>query len=281
MRELRFVLTPFCNYSCFFCHCENITDETTMRLSPKDYAFMARAVRDHYGWDTCTITGGEPLLSPIFGETCELLKENSIATTVVTNASLLARPEDTLKYVAQLNVSLHSVDPDIYKEITGTRYPLENVLDTIATVRARLPMLEVHLNYTVIKGTNDDVWQLSEFLAFAAKVGATAKFIDYSTRDNTRRLEAHKIVDRLKSMGFTVVGESPWQYHMTKGEEKVSVVRCPFNGRYEDLPVRDIFVSPSGVLYRSFGGELSVDALNEIKSRNAKRFIQKIEVLLR
>ena len=67
---------------------------------------------------------------------------------------------------------------------------------------------------------------------------------------------------------------------MLRNTEEVKVVKCPFNGKYEDLPVRDIFVEPNGILYRSFGGYLAVDALNEIKSRNAVGLLQKINILL-
>ena len=41
MRELRFVITPFCNYKCFFCHSESITNKIALYLNPSDYEFMA------------------------------------------------------------------------------------------------------------------------------------------------------------------------------------------------------------------------------------------------
>ncbi|MBQ2695613.1 radical SAM protein [Candidatus Saccharibacteria bacterium] len=280
MRELRFVITPFCNYKCFFCHSESITDKIALYLSPSDYEFMAKVTKDQLGWSTCTLTGGEPLISPIFKEVCEKIKNLGIAITVVTNASLLARPTEMLKDIAQINVAVHTMSPDIYEQIIQVNYPLENVLSTIVDIRAKFPKLAIHLNYTVIKGLNDSSVDFERFIKFAKKIKAKAKFIDLSTIDNTLRTEALEIVRQLEGLGFEVKGENPWQYFLSRKTEEVQVVKCPFNGKYEDLPVRDVFVEPNGVLYRSFGGYLAVNALNEIKSRNAIGLLQKINVLL-
>lgn len=279
MREFRFVLTPFCNYKCFFCHSENITDKIALQLRSSDYEFMARVARDKLGWDTCTITGGEPLISPIFKEVCEKLKGLGIATTVVTNASLLARPKEILKDVAQINVSVHTMNPDTYEKITQTGYPLEVVLSTIVATRARLPHLVIHLNYTVIKGLNDSNEEFEQLLKFAREIRGRAKFIDLSTTDETLATNAEDIVNQLGGLGFQVDKTSNWQYHLVRGDEHTIVTKCPFNGKYEDLPVRDIFVDPSGTLYRSYGGYLAVNALNEIKARDEEGLVEKIKVL--
>lgn len=281
MREFRFVLTPFCNYNCFFCHSESIAEQIALQLSPSDYEFMAKTAKDYLGWDTATITGGEPLISPIFGEVCEKLGALGIKLTVVTNASLLARPADMLKGVAQINVSLHTMDPNVYAQITQTKYPLWRVLDTIITTRALLPKLEIHLNHTVVKGLNDTEEDFEKLLWFARDVGATAKFIDLSTEDDSLRTDADEIIKRLESIGFVVEDESAWQTHLNRGGERASVTRCPFNGRHNDLPARDIFVDPNGTLYRSYGGCIQIDALNDIKGRNAERLLKKINFLLR
>ena len=281
MRELRFVITPFCNYKCFFCHSESITDKITLYLNPSDYEFMAKVAKDQLGWNTCTLTGGEPLISPIFREVCEKIKNLGIAVTVVTNASLLARPAEMLKDIAQINISVHTMSPDIYEQIIQVGYSLENVLNTIVDIRAKLPKIAIHLNYTVIKGLNDSDADFEKFIKFAGRINAEAKFIDLSTTDETLRTEAFEIVRRLETLGFEVKDENPWQYYLLRNTEEAKVVKCPFSGKYEDLPVRDIFVEPNGVLYRSFGGHLAVNALNEIKSRNTVGLLQKINVLLK
>ena len=280
MRELRIVLTPFCNYNCFFCHSESIAEQIALQLNPSDYEFMTRVAKDYLGWETATITGGEPLISPIFGEVCEKLSHLGIKLTVVTNASLLARPAEMLKDVAQVNVSLHTMDPNTYARITQTKYPLRKVLDTVVTTRALLPKLEMHLNYTVVKGLNDTDEDFEKLLWFARDVDAKAKFIDLSTEDDSLRTDARDIVAQLEGLGFDIENKTAWQTHLDRGGEKTSVTRCPFNGRHSNLPPRDIFVDPNGTLYKSYGGLIQVDALNDIKSRNAERLVKKINFLL-
>lgn len=280
MREFRIVITPFCNYNCFFCHGESIEECNDLLLRPTDYEFMCRAAKNHLGWNTATITGGEPLISPIFSAVCERLKAEGIAVTVVSNASLLAKPQEQLKNVAQLNVSLHTMNPDTYPKITQVKYPLDKVMSTIASTRAYMPDLTIHINYTVIKGMNDSAEEMEAAMRFAQCVGATVKFIDLSTEDTTIATTAEEIVKQLERIGFEVYSSNDWQFFLRRDDLKTMVTKCPFNGKYLDVPVRDIFVDPNGTLYTSFGGRFSVNALNEIKTQNETAFIQKVKILL-
>lgn len=279
MREFRFVITPFCNYRCFFCHGESACKQIDLMLKPSDYEFLGQ-VGKNMGWNTATITGGEPLISPIFQNVTERLKNLGIGLTVVTNASLLARPQEVLKNVKQVNISLHTLNPEVYTRITQVKYPLEKVLSTIATTRALLPDLIIHLNYTVIKGLNDSARDFENLLRFAREVKAEAKFIDLSTTDENIATDTDDIIGRLRDLGFRIEEQDAWQYHLLRGNEKARVTKCPFNGKHSDLPTRDIFVDSDGTLYKSYGGYLGINVLNEIKSRNEEILKQKMKVLL-
>lgn len=280
MREFRFVITPFCNYKCFFCHGESVAKEIALLLKPSDYEFMAQAAKDNFGWSTCTITGGEPLISPIFADVTENLWKLGIKMTVVSNISLLARPKDTLKYVDQLNVSLHTMNPDMYKEITQCNYPLQSILGTIAIARSQLPNLKIHLNYTVIKNMNDKDRDFEALFSFARSVRATAKFIDLSTADKEITTNADDIFAQLVSLGFEAVDEDQWQMFLERDGEKAIITRCPFNNRYTDLDVRDIFVDPNGTLYTSYGGNKQINIFDIIRERDTAEFLQKINSLI-
>lgn len=280
MREFRIIITPFCNYNCFFCHSENTEGCNNFLLRPSDYEFICRVAKEKLGWNTATITGGEPLISPIFSTVCEKLKTQGISITVVSNVSLLARPQEQLKDVNQLNVSLHTMDPSVYKQITQVKYPLENILSTIITTRSYLPKLIIHINYTVIKGINDSDDNLEAMLRFGKRVGAKVKFIDLSSKDKNLATNAKDIVRQLENLGFAVISSNNWQYFLKKGPLETIVVKCPFNGRYLNEPVRDIFVDLDGTLFTSYGGRFSVNALNEIKARDENKFFQKMKVLL-
>lgn len=279
MREFRFILTPFCNYQCFFCHGESSSKDVNLMLKTSDYEFLGEVGRK-LGWTTATITGGEPLISPIFEDVCEKLDSLGIGLTVVTNASLLARPAIRLRNVKQINVSLHTMNPDKYKQIIQVNYPLERVLDTLIETRALLPNLEIHLNYTVIKSLNDTTDEFEELLNFAHNIRAEAKFIDLSSTDPNLATSADDIMEDLTAIGFRVIRQDDWQYELARGQEKAKITRCPFNGKYDNLPARDIFVDTNGTFFKSYGGYLSINALNDIKARDSQKLIQKINVLL-
>ncbi len=280
MKEFRFVITPFCNYRCFFCHSESVSKEVALLLKSSDYEFMAKVAQDNLGWNTCTITGGEPLISPIFADVAEKLGGLGIQTTVVSNISLLARPKEMLKDIAQLNVSLHTMDPEVYKDITQTNYPLQTVLGTIVITRSQLPMLRIHINYTVVKNLNDKDEDFESVLAFARSVQATAKFIDLSTTDESIATNADDIVIQLERLGFEVIRETEWQYFLNRDGEAVTVTRCPFNGKYQDKSARDVFVDSNGTLFTSYGKQKKVDALEAIKTRNQEALLMAINSVL-
>ena len=281
MREFRFVITPFCNYRCFFCHSESVSKEAALLLKPSDYGFMAQAVKENLGWDTCTITGGEPLISPIFADVTERIAGVGIKTTVVSNVSLLARPGEMLKHIDQLNVSLHTMTPDTYKEITQTNYPLHAVLGTIVIARSQLSNLKIHINYTVVKGLNDKDKDFESLLGFARSVRATAKFIDLSTTDEKIATNADDIVKQLEGIGFKVVDTTPWQFYLDRNGEIATVTKCPFNGKYTELGPRDVFVDSNGTLYTSYGISKQVNAFDDIRNRDVVGFIGKVNSLLR
>ncbi|MBR0488465.1 radical SAM protein [Candidatus Saccharibacteria bacterium] len=278
MREFRFVITPFCNYRCFFCHRESACGQINLMLKPSDYIFLGQ-VGKNMGWSTVTITGGEPFISPIFNDVTEELKQLGIRITVVTNASLLAKPSEMLKNIEQVNISLHTMNPEVYRQITRVNYPLENILSTIATIRALMPELVIHLNYTVIKRMNDSNEEFEKVLRFGREVKAEVKFIDLSTTDMDIVTNADDIVKQLKELGFQIKNQDAWQYRLSRRDEVTRVTKCPFNGKHADLPTRDIFVDSDGTLYKSYGGYLAINALNEIKSRDEEHLRQKMKIL--
>lgn len=247
-------------------------------LKSSDYEFLGQ-VGKNMGWNTATITGGEPLISPIFQSVTERLNNLGISLTVVTNASLLARPQEVLKNVKQLNVSLHTLKPEIYTKIVQVNYPLKKVLSTIVTTRALLPNLIIHLNYTVIRGLNDSAQDFENLLRFAREVKAEAKFIDLSTTDKNIATDTDEIIGQLQGLGFEIASKDAWQCHLARGNEKVRVTKCPFNGKHNDLPTRDIFVDSDGTFYKSYGGYFGINVLNEIKSRDEQNLVQKMQVL--
>ena len=279
--EFRIVITPFCNYRCFYCHKEGLTEECTpLLLTPKDYAFMAKVAKKRWGWNTITITGGEPFISPIYKETCEHIAKEGVRITTVSNASLIARPKLILKDNAQINISVHSMTPAIYKKITKTTYPLSEIIDTIISIRAQLPKIGIHLNATIIRGMNDTVEELTAITKFANRVDGVAKFIDLASDNESLIVPVEEIEKTLESAGFKKIDETKWQIYLANSNgEKACITRCGFGKKYADWGYRNLFINPNGMISTEIEDDIPLNLMHEIRSRDEDAFACKIEWL--
>lgn len=280
LHEFRIVITPFCNYRCFFCHGEGLAEEfTPLLLSPDDYGFIASVGKKYWGWNSTTITGGEPLISPIFRETCRAIADEGVKVTVVTNASLLASPKKILADVSQVNVSLHSMDPITYKRITGTPYPLDQVIDAIVTTRAQLPDIKIHLNVTVVRDKNDSEEEFERIIKFAHQIRGQAKFIDLASKNPSLVVSTDEIRDTLERLGFAKADENAWQTIMARGDEQVTITKCGFAQANAGAPLRNVFLNPDGSLSVDRTDVPITKVLHEIHERDAEGVAQKVEWL--
>lgn len=278
--ELRIVITPFCNYRCFFCHNEGIVEEDTLLLlTPKDYGYIVNLAKEKWGWDTVTITGGEPLVSPIYREVCEEISKNNIRITTVTNASLISSPSKILANTHQINISIHTMDPEKYKQITGSKYPLENIVNTIMSIRADLPNIDIHLNNTVVHGINDASLDMEKIISFANKVGGVSKFINLASCDESLIVPVDEIEDKLISLGFNKTDETEWQIYYSRGLDNAIITRCGFSQtpNSNSFGYLSLFLNPDGKLMTYRRNDHLLNILNEIKSRDTEGIRKKIE----
>lgn len=279
VHEFRLIITPFCNYRCFFCHGEGLTKEhTSLALTAEDYGFVLSVGREAFGWNTTTITGGEPLISPNFRKIIEQAINASVRITVVSNASLLVRPAEMLDGVDQINISLHSLRQDKYESITQTTYPVREVLNTIIRTRLELPKIAIHLNNTVIKGINDNMYDFEEIINFASYTRSEAKFIDLVTEDHNRFLPVSEIIERISQLGYKQVDAGIWQTVLEKGDSRVYVVRCGFGRTLKTDGIRSLFLNPDGTLNTDCKDDIPVNVLNEIKCRDREMFVKKVNL---
>lgn len=280
IHEFRLVITPFCNYGCFFCHGEGLTKEhTPLMLTAEDYGFVLSAGHDVLGWDTTTITGSEPLLSPNFRKIVDQAINANVHITVVTNASLLTHPSEILQGVNQVNISLHSTQQDKYTLITQTTYPVCEIMDAIIRTRVELPKIDIHLNNTIVKGINDSVQDFEAMINFAKLAKSEAKFIDLVTTDQDKSIPVSEIINRISQLGYKVVDTGIWQTVLEKDGNKVYVTRCGFGRTSKVDGIRSIFLNPDGTLSTDCKDDIPVDVLSEIKCRNREMFIKKVNLI--
>lgn len=178
---LRISLTEACNFHCFYC---KSTKKIKKHYSPQriylknDEVFLITKAFSEFGISHIRLSGGEPLLRK---DLCMLVKQISRLSPVkdlslTTNGFHLDKYAQSLKSsgMQRVNISLDSIVPSKFKEITGGG-DLQKVLKGIdAAIEAGLTPLKI--NMVVMKGINDD--ELIPMVKFCIKKKAILRLIE-------------------------------------------------------------------------------------------------------
>lgn len=167
LEDLRITLTHVCNFSCFFCHMEGEGDLYINGLTPEEIQLVAEASKP-YGIKYAKLTGGEPTLRKDLLEIVSRLKSLGLEVSMTTNGYLLSRLARKLKDAGldRVNVSLHTLDREKFKKITGVD-GLDRVIEGIReAINAELR--PVKINFVVTKTNLDEIF---EIIKFAEEVG--------------------------------------------------------------------------------------------------------------
>ena len=183
---LRVSITDRCNERCAYCMPGEL-HEWLPREGILTYEETLRIIRiaAGLGVSKVRVTGGEPLTRRgVVDFIRELPKISGIHDIgLSTNGTLLARPMDaSLSMAAALrgagvrsvNISLDTLDPQFYAQITGRDFH-QQVLEGIdAAVSAGFE--QIKLNCVLMRGRNED--QLATLIEFAAERGLILRFIE-------------------------------------------------------------------------------------------------------
>lgn len=177
---LRVSVTDRCDLRCQYCMAETMTFLPKRELLTLEEmerlcrAFVSRGVRK------LRITGGEPLVRKnvmhLFRDLGRLLDGGGLdELTLTTNGTQLARHAEALADcgVRRINVSLDSLDPDRFRQITR-RGDLDAVMQGIAAARAA--GLRVKINTVAMKGLNED--EFDRLVAWCGDRGLDLCFIE-------------------------------------------------------------------------------------------------------
>ena len=162
--SLRISITNRCNYDCIYCHHEGDTNSTG-EMSVETISNIVHAA-SNMGVDKVKFSGGEPLMRKDFEDILSSLPKLR-DVSVTTNGSFLkgGRAQD-LKDAGldRVNVSLDSLDPNIYRFITNSAPNMLNgVLDGIHNA-VDAGLTPVKLNMVLLKGVNDDeIYDMLDF----------------------------------------------------------------------------------------------------------------------
>lgn len=174
---VRLSVTDRCDFRCVYCMAEDMTFLPRQQvLTLEEIARLARNFVS-LGAEKIRLTGGEPLVRR---DILELVREigsyglRDFAMT--TNGSQLPTMAEPLRRAGlkRLNISLDSLDPDKFHNITRTGR-LQQVLEGIDAARAA-GFEGIKLNTVVLKGRNDE--EVPELIEFARRKKVDISFIE-------------------------------------------------------------------------------------------------------
>lgn len=175
LTSLRISINQDCNLDCFYCHQEGCLREDR-EMSSEEIGKLVETAAE-FGMEKVKLTGGEPLIREDVVEIVERIPKPPVTDlSITTNGIGLDELADPLVEAGldRANISLDTLDPDAYEEITGGGN-LEKVLDGIeAAVDAGL--FPVKLNTIVMEGVNED--QIDDLIDYSIESGTILQLIE-------------------------------------------------------------------------------------------------------
>ena len=200
IKSLRISITPKCNLNCFYCHKEGHNIDNDKLMTPTEIGEIVKFSLK-YGIIKLKISGGEPLLRsdlPDIIRNIKNIENNKIKDiSLTTNGILLEKYAQELKDAGlnRVNVSLDTLDAELYKKITGGN--VELVKRGIEKA-IKVGLNPIKINFVVLSNTIDG---LKDIMEYCRKMGVILQIIEFMPID-----------EKLKK----------YHYDINKIEEKIS-----------------------------------------------------------
>jgi GTP 3',8-cyclase len=204
---LRVSITDRCNERCTYCMPQEL-QEWLPREEILSFEETLRLIRvgTELGISKIRITGGEPLtrrdVLPFFQALGKIPNIRDIG--VSTNGTLLARKIDTGISMAQAlrdagvrtaNISLDTLDPDVYAAITGRDLHAQALAGIHSAIDAGFE--QIKLNCVLMRGRNDD--QLAPLIDFAVERNLLLRFIELMPVSTSEVLDERNFMSILEA----------------------------------------------------------------------------------
>jgi cyclic pyranopterin phosphate synthase len=200
LHDLRISVMDRCNFRCPYCMPKDTFHEHYKFLKPAERLSFAEIIRltqmfVSQGVKKIRLTGGEPLLRPdlseLIGELTSLDGVEDVALT--TNGVLLAKYAAELKAsgLNRVTVSLDTLDPDVFAQMSGGFRGVEQVLEGIeAALIAGLAPIKI--NCVVQRGVNDHT--VLDLIERFRGTGVIVRFIEYMDVGNRNHWNREQVV---------------------------------------------------------------------------------------
>lgn len=251
LRDLRISVMDRCNFRCPYCMPREKYHEKYRFLSSRERLSFDEIVRlarlfVQIGVRKIRLTGGEPLLRPnlseLIGDLSAIPGVEDIALT--TNGILLAKQASELKAagLARITVSLDSLDPEVFRRMSGGFGSVEDVIDGIEHAR-RAGLEPIKINAVVQRGVNDHT--VLPLVERFRGTGVIVRFIEYMDVGNRNHWSEELVVSSreliaqiakvwpLEPIEREYRGEVAQRYGFTDGQGEIgfiSSVTQPFCG---------------------------------------------------
>ena len=239
---LRLSVTDRCNMRCVYCMpAEGVSrKEHEDILSYEQFLLIAEAAIS-LGIEKIRVTGGEPLARKgLVGFLEQLAKLPGLRQLVLTtNGVYLAQQAEALKVagVQRLNISLDSLRPEVFRELTRRDLLAEVLRGIDAAERVGLPY---KINMVVMRGRNDE--EILDFAELTRKRRCSVRFIEYMPTLqepdwHDLLVPGDEILQRLAGhFDLTPVPRGPLsgparEFSLPGGQGRIGVI-APFSGHF-------------------------------------------------
>jgi len=259
---VRLSVTEQCDLRCFYCLPKGYkaASEPEKWLSFDEIERVITSF-SQLGVKRVRITGGEPLLRKNLPDLLQRL--HSIPgiedLSLSTNAVRLDKMATQLKQsgVSRINVSLDSLQPDRFKEITGGK--LDKVLNGLQEAKAA-GIHPIKINMLVMKGINDD--EVFDMVEYCIKHNFTLRFIETMPMGTTGSTASayymnlatirERLGERFSLLPSVMPGGGPARYARIVGTDTMIGFITPISQHFCDTCNR-VRLSADGSIYLCLG----------------------------
>jgi GTP 3',8-cyclase len=200
LHDLRISVMDRCNFRCPYCMPKETFHEnyrflkSNERLSFEEITRLTRLFVD-IGVRKVRLTGGEPLLrsnlADLVGDLTAIEGVQDVALT--TNGVLLAQHAVELKAngLNRITVSLDTIDPAIFKQMSGGMGELDRVLDGIRAAQ-EAGLAPIKINSVIERGLNDHT--ALDLIERFRGTGVIVRFIEYMDVGNRNHWNLERVV---------------------------------------------------------------------------------------
>ena len=261
---VRVSVTDRCDLRCTYCMPRGFRDfEEPEDWLDFDEIERVMAAFARLGTRRIRLTGGEPLvrkdLTGLARRLSALPGVDDISLS--TNATRLARSAGELfeAGVRRINASLDSLNPAVFREVTGGK--LEKVLDGLMAAKAA-GFRPIKINMVVMAGVNED--EVEDMVSFCLEHGFTLRFIETMPMGDTGREATGRYVDlqqvkarlarRFELLPGVMPGGGPARYVRVAGTDLHIGFITPISQHFCATCNR-VRLSVDGTIYTCLGNE--------------------------